>query len=556
MIFIIILVVINIILLTIILIAIQKRAGDGLDKQTISEIVRGEFQINRKEAAEDVQRLRQEVTRGQKETTDTVVKVIGEASKSQMESSAERLDAVEGRVRSLVDSNEVRLDKLRGTVDSQMKSLLEYNEKKLEQMRQTVDEKLQETTDTVVKVIGEASKSQMESSAERLDAVEGRVRSLVDSNEVRLDKLRETVDSQMKSLLGHNEKKLEQMRQTVDEKLQSTLEKRLGESFKLVSERLEAVQQGLGDMQSLATGVGDLKRMLTNVKARGTWGEYQLGDILEQLLTPDQFRKNIQPKSGSSETVEYAILLPGQDNSSRVYLPIDSKFPQADYQRLIDASEAANSDAVEKSTASLVRNIQSSAKDIANKYIDPPHTTDFAIMFLPTEGLYSEVLRQPGMVEDLQIQYRVVVAGPTTLSAILNSLRMGFRTLAIEKRSSEVWNILSAVKTEFNKFGDVLSKLKKQLETASNTIEQTSVRTRQMKRKLQSVEELTTDKSAKLLELDYIDVDVTDMKDDIEDSSQSPMGLGDINKGEINRPKKSHRGANTDKNVQHYKGES
>ena len=352
--------------------------------------------------------------------------------------------------------------------------------------------------EVVVKAINEMGKSQQEG----LGAVEKRVKSIAESNEMRLDRLRETVDGQLKSLQENNEKKLDQMRQTVDEKLQSTLEKRLGESFKLVSERLEAVQRGLGDMQNLATGVGDLKRMLTNVKARGTWGEFQLGDILEQILTPDQFAKNVQPKADSGEIVEYAIRLPGPDDSSSIWLPIDSKFPQADYQRLLDAAEIADSEGVEKSTVALIRSMQSSAGNIADKYIDPPHTTDFAIMFLPTEGLYAEVLRQPGMVEKLQQQCRVVVAGPTTLAAILNSLRVGFRTLAIEKRSSEVWTVLSAVKTEFGKFGEVLSKVKKQLDTASSTIERTGVRTRAMQRKLQDVEELPTVESANLLGLE------------------------------------------------------
>ena len=296
-----------------------------------------------------------------------------------------------------------------------------------------------------------------------------------------------------------NEKKLEQMRTTVDEKLQSTLEKRLGESFKLVSERLEAVQRGLGDMQNLATGVGDLKRVLTNVKTRGTWGEYQIGDILEQILAPDQYEKNVQPKPNSQEIVEYAVKLPGRDDDSTVWLPIDAKFPQEDYQRLLDAAEAADAEGVEKSTKDLVRAIQTAAKDISSKYLEPPHTTDFAIMFLPTEGLYAEVLRQPGMIETLQQTHRVVVAGPTTLSAILNSLRMGFRTLAIEKRSSEVWEVLAAVKTEFGKFGDVLAKVKKQLATASNTIDSTEVRTRAMERKLKSVEQLPQDDASKVL---------------------------------------------------------
>lgn len=364
--------------------------------------------------------------------------------------------------------------------------------------------------EAVVKVVGEIGKSQQEG----LGTVEQRVKVLVDSNESRLDKFREMVETQMKSLQDNNEKRLEQMRQTVDEKLQNTLEKRLGESFALVSERLEAVQRGLGDMQNLATGVGDLKRMLTNVKTRGTWGESQIGDILEQILTPDQFDKNVQPKAGSGETVEYAICLPGQGDSSTVWLPIDSKFPQEDYQRLVDAAEIADSEAVKKSTAALIQSIQNSAKDITAKYIDPPQTTDFAIMFLPTEGLYAEVLRQPGLVEKLQQQYRVLVAGPTILAALLNSLRVGFRTLAIEKRSSEVWKILSAVKTEFGKFGEVLSKVKNHLDKAANTLETTGARTRAMERKLRSIEEAPADKSTKLLSLDATDdVDIDDEED-------------------------------------------
>ena len=369
-------------------------------------------------------------------------------------------------------------------------------------LREEVSRAQKAASETLVGTIGELGKSQREG----LTAVEARIKALIDANETRLNRLQETIEAQMKSLQESNERNLEQMRQTVDEKLQNTLEKRLGESFKLVSERLEAVQRGLGDMQNLATGVGDLKRMLTNVKARGTWGEFQLGDILEQILTPDQFARNVQPKSGSSEVVEYAVRLPGQGEAARIcWLPIDSKFPQEDYQRLLDAAEMADTEAVEKSTGALIRSIQASAKDIADKYIDPPQTTDFAILFLPTEALYSEVLRQPGVVERLQQQYRVVVAGPTTLAAILNSLRMGFRTLAIEKRSSEVWTILSAVKTEFGKFGDILSRVKKQLDSASNTIESTSVRTRTMERKLRDVEAMPLEESGRVLGMDAAD---------------------------------------------------
>ena len=328
----------------------------------------------------------------------------------------------------------------------------------------------------VVKTIEEKSRSQQES----------------------IDNLHNVIDKHLKHLQESNEKKLEQMRQTVDEKLQSTLEKRLGESFKIVGDQLEAVQRGLGEMQSLATGVGDLKKVLTNVKTRGTWGEYQLGNILEQILTPDQYAKNVKPKESSDEIVEYAVRLPGHDNSSQVWLPIDSKFPQESYIRLKDASEKLDTDAIEKASAELIRTIKKSAKDISDKYIDPPHTTDFAIMFLPTEGLYAEVVRQPGILDDLQHQ-RIVVAGPTNLSAILSSLSMGFRTLAIENRSSEVRKILSAVKTEFSAFGDVLSKVKTQLDRASGTIDKAGVRTRAMQKKLKDVEELPTEDSTKIL---------------------------------------------------------
>jgi len=373
-------------------------------------------------------------------------------------------------------------------------------------LRQEVTEMQKSAIDSVIKAITETGRAQTENSTERLTAVEDRVKSLADSNETRLNKLRETVEGQMNNLLTSNEKKLDQMRQTVDEKLQSTLERRLGESFKLVSERLEAVQRGLGDMQNLATGVGDLKRMLTNVKARGTWGEYQLGAILEQILTSDQFEQNVKIKENSNEIVEYAVRLPGKDDVPEIWLPIDAKFPQEDYQRLLDAVESADKDAVEESTRSLIRSIKNSAKDIESKYIEPPRTTDFAIMFLPTEGLYSEVLRQPGVVEELQRQYRVTLAGPTTLAALLNSLRMGFRTLAIEKRSSEVWETLSAVKTEFEKFGDMLERAKKQLETASGTIEEISgTRTRAINRKLKDVEKLTGEESAKVLYIENIE---------------------------------------------------
>jgi len=375
----------------------------------------------------------------------------------------------------------------------------EESDKAARNLREEVSSGQKSSMDTMVKTVGEMRRSQ----SDQLGSIAQRIQELTASNTLGLETLRSTIDVQLKHLQESNEKKLDQMRETVDEKLQSTLEKRLGESFKLVSERLEAVQHGLGEMQNLAAGVGDLKRMLTNVKARGTWGEVQLSALLEQVLTPDQYGKNVNIKDGSQESVEYAIRLPGSDDDpeSCIWMPIDSKFPQEDYLRLVESADAADADGVQKATAALIRSIHNSAKEIRDKYIDPPKTTDFAIMFLPTEGLYAEVLRQPGQVEKIQQDYRIVIAGPTTLSAILNSLRVGFRTLAIEKRSSEVWKVLAAVKTEFGKFGDMLNKVKRQLKSASNTIDQTEVRTRAMERKLRAVEGLPAEATTEILEL-------------------------------------------------------
>jgi len=385
------------------------------------------------------------------------------------------------------------------TVREELRFGREESAKTARDLREEVSAGQKLSMDMMVRTIGEMGKSQND----QLESIARLIQELTESNRTGIEKLRSTIDAQLKHLQESNEKKLDQMRETVDEKLQSTLEKRLGESFKLVSERLEAVQHGLGEMQNLATGVGDLKRVLTNVKARGTWGEVQLGALLEQILTPDQYDKNVRTRRDSQESVEYAIRLPGQDDDpeSCVWLPIDSKFPQEDYLRLVEAADIADVDSVQKATAALLRSVHSSAKEIRDKYLNPPDTTDFAIMFLPTEGLYAEVLRQPGQVEKIQQDYRIVVAGPTTLSAILSSLRVGFRTLAIENRSSEVWKVLSAVKTEFGKFGDVLTKVQRQLNTASNTIEQTGMRTRAMERKLRAVEELPTEDTAEILEL-------------------------------------------------------
>jgi len=327
------------------------------------------------------------------------------------------------------------------------------------------------------------------------------VKDFNDTTGEKLEKIRTTVESKLKDLQEDNSQKLEKMRETVDEKLHKTLEHRLGESFKIVSESLEKVQKGLGEMQNLATGVGDLKKVLSNVKTKGVLGEYQLENILEQLLTNNQFAKNVKTKQDSDSFVEFAIRLPGRDDSDKeVWLPVDSKFPTEDYQTLMDAHDKADIQMIESSRKELARKIKLFAREIKAKYVDPPNTTDFAIMFLPIEGLYAEVLRDSGLFETLQREYRVIVTGPTTLSALLSSLQMGFRTLAIEKRSSEVWEILGAVKTEFGKFGEVLERTRKKLTEASNVVENAGQRSRAIERKLKDVEELPSAKSAKLLD--------------------------------------------------------
>lgn len=317
-----------------------------------------------------------------------------------------------------------------------------------------------------------------------------------------------TIEKHLKAIREDNTQQLNEMRKTVDEKLQDTLEKRLGESFKQVSERLELVHKGLGEMQSIATGVGDLKKVLTNVKTRGVLGEYQLENILEQILTPDQYSKNVATKKGSQANVEFAIKLPGKESGGEVWMPIDSKFPIEDYHMLLNAFEKGEKLEIEIAQKVLIKKIESFAKDISEKYIDPPHTTDFGIMFLPVESLYAEVLRHPGLFEILQSKYKITVTGPTTLSAFLSSLQMGFRTLAVQKRSSEVWDILKAVKIEFQEFAGVLEKAHKQINTASGTLENLrTTRTNVLQRKLRDVESYTSIDTKEILELPDKDLD-------------------------------------------------
>jgi len=354
--------------------------------------------------------------------------------------------------------------------------------------------------------ISKSAKSQREelSNAIKLfgEQLYNQLNKLIESNEQKFEKLQTRVENKLQELQDKNEKKLEEMRHTVDEKLQSTLEKRLGESFKLVSERLEQVYKGLGDMQELARGVGDLKNVLSNVKTRGTWGEIQLENLIEQMLSRDQYERNVAVKKGSNERVEIGIKLPGRDSSKDevVWLPIDAKFPLEDYQRFLDAQDSANQDLILDASKGIEARIKGEAKKIAEKYLDPPFTTDFAIMFLPIEGLYAEVLRKPGLADSLQREFRVTIAGPTTLSALLNSLQLGFRTLAIEKRSSEVWKILKSVNTEFGKFGDLLDKTQKKLQEASNTIDVAAKSTRKIEKQLNKVQELPDSEEINLIE--------------------------------------------------------
>ncbi|WP_036169540.1 DNA recombination protein RmuC [Massilia sp. 9096] len=332
------------------------------------------------------------------------------------------------------------------------------------------------------------------------DSVNASLATLTESNAQRMLEVRATLESKIRDLQADNGKRLEEMRQTVDEKLHATLETRLSESFRQVSDRLEKVHQGLGEMQQLAVGVGDLKRVLTNVKTRGTWGEVQLEMLLEQVLTVDQYGKNVETVRGSNARVEFAIKLPGVvDGGPPLWLPIDAKFPKEQYERLLEAADAGDADGVARAGAELERAVRGEARTICEKYVSPPQTTDFAILFLPTEGLYAEVMRRPGLADDLQRTLRVTIAGPSTLSALLNSLQMGFRTLALEKRSSEVWQVLGAVKTEFGKFGDVLAQTKLTLERAAKNIESAEVRSRQMARKLKSVEALPSEAAALML---------------------------------------------------------
>ncbi|OUU17209.1 MAG: DNA recombination protein RmuC [Crocinitomicaceae bacterium TMED45] len=405
---------------------------------------------------------------------------------AELQSLREKVGAGEGVMRDEFARNRKEAAELAQAQREELRNNLAAVEKKLEDNAKAQQDVLRQQFDDLLKQLHNQGKTSLEA----------------------VKDVRETIEKQLKEIREDNGKRLEEMRKTVDEKLQDTLEKRLGESFKQVSERLEQVHKGLGEMQSIASGVGDLKKVLTNVKTKGILGEYQLANIIEQLLPREQYEENVATRPGSTERVEFAIRMPGNSDDDVVWLPIDSKFPLNGYEELLNAREAGDLDAISSAEKALTATLEKFAKDISEKYVEAPHTTDFGVMFLPIESLYAEVLRHPGVFETLQRKYRITVTGPTTMSALLNSLQMGFRTLAVTKRSSEVWKILEAVKTEFGKFSNQLEKVDKQLSTAKKSLEDLrSTRTNVMQRRLKDVGTLDTRESESLLDISAASVE-------------------------------------------------
>ncbi|MEQ1808443.1 MAG: DNA recombination protein RmuC [Terricaulis sp.] len=498
---------------------VWRKRGPGSGGQS-DQSLRSEFAASRMEATASAQSLRTEIATLFRGLGDDVRRVMGEVGASQ----GERLTAFEaglsdGRRDSQGAAQALREEVLKAfqglseTVQTNLGQVSQSQQLQFEAFAQTLQsdrvhaaqsaKELREELQTLLTRLGEGQAAQFSALAkhqgERLDAVAKNLADLTAKNAGAFEELRTSVVERLEKIRVENEAKLEQMRLTVDEKLQGTLEARLGESFKLVSDRLEMVHKGLGEMQSLATGVGDLKRVLTNVKSRGSWGEVQLSMLLEDMLTREQYDTNVRIRPDSGEMVEFAVKLPGRDGVDPLYLPIDAKFPQEDYERLMLAQEAGAGEDTEKAALALERAIRAQAKTICEKYVHPPHSTDFAIMYLPTEGLFAEVLRRPGLQSELQTKHRVMVTGPTTLAALLTSLQMGFRTLAIEKRSSEVWQVLGAAKAEFRKYGDVWDKIGKQLDTARKTVDEAGRRTRAVEKQLRNVEVLESSDAPEIL---------------------------------------------------------
>jgi len=485
----------------------KGKSANELTAEQMSQVVRNESERIRQAGDDQARALRQELAdnlRGFQETTLTVFQGFGGSLGADVKEFGNRLEAGIGKIDDRAAAIGTKMDQdigrmgeeatknrdaLRQTIEAKLDAAGSTQAGAAKDLREEMVGSFQQLGRTVSETIAQLGQQQKE----RLEQVTTALSTLSEKQERAQDALKQTVEGRLDAIRNESASKLEEMRKTVDERLQSTLETRLGESFDRVVEQLERVHKGIGEMQSLAAGVGDLKRVLSNVRVRGTFGEVQLGMLLEQFLSPEQYIKNAQVKDGSQERVEFAIRLPGRDADGEVLLPIDAKFPHEDYNRLLAAAELGDGDAVNEAAEELENTIKLCAKTIREKYLGPPRTTDFAILFLPTEGLYAEVLRRPGLFEQVQREYHVTLTGPTTLTALLNALQMGFRSLAIEKRSSEVWHILGAVKTEFGKYNEVVDRLSKQLSTAAKSVESLGMRTRAMSRKLRDVEKLPDD---------------------------------------------------------------
>lgn len=522
----------------------------NLDVSKIDPLIRTEFSSNREEIQKSSKESRQELSASLKDFSEQLTKTINElanSQKSQLETFSNFLQALtknnEEKFEKLIKSNEEKQTEFKAQftqLSNESKEAITKSLKDNEEETTKLVQSFAENSKSLNELLTTTSKENRTELANGLKSFEEKFTNNVkDFNELqrqkfndlalkqeqiktdtesKLEKIRETVESKLKSLQEDNSKKLEEMRNTVDEKLQTTLEKRFNDSFTLISERLELVHKGLGEMQTLASSVGDIKKVMTNVKSRGILGEYQLANILEDLLTNEQYEKNVKTKSNSGAIVEFAIKMPNNNNLEKtLWLPIDSKFPKEDYEALVDAYDDGNPEKIEELKKSFKNAIIKNAKDIKEKYVDPPNTTEYGIMFLPFESLYAEVLRTPGLFETIQKDYKVTVTGPTTLSALLSSLQMGFRTLAIEKRSSEVWDLLGVVKTEFGKFGTVLEKTKKKLQEATNTIDQAGVRSRAIERQLRKVQELPSSEAQNQIEAE-INENSIDIVDSIQDT--------------------------------------
>jgi DNA recombination protein RmuC len=445
-------------------------------------------------AAADARNLREEIQLVLKQLGEAVGNRIGDLVTAQ----GEKLDSVTGQITALTEGNERRQEVLRANLEAKLGELKTDAGLNAKALREEITSNLQNLGGALSQTIEQISQSQKE----RLDRVSGSVAELTQKSGEQQEALRKTVEERLDAIRRENTEKLDQMRQTVDEKLQSTLDQRLGASFQIVADRLEQVYRSMGEMQTLATGVGDLKRLLTNVKSRGTWGEVALGNLLEEMMAPDQYGRNVEIVPGSNQRVEYAVRLPG-DGEIPVWLPLDAKFPVEDYERLVDASQRGDGDAVEIAAKGIETVIRGSARTISEKYIHSPHSTDFAVLFLPTEGLFAEVVRRPGLVDALQREWHIMVAGPTTLVSLLVSLRVGFRSLAIQRHSNEVWKVLAAVKTEFGKFGGILDKVSKKLRETQDVLDdEVGVRRRAMDRKLRGIEVLPEIDAVAVLELE------------------------------------------------------